>query len=428
MGCGALGESSNVDESGNFSVTVLSQAIERSHGLALRTTPAIVDSALQQPTDHEAFVLNHHAHWFTIRRLHGIYWDLNSTRAAPRPVTDFYLAAYLGQMRAEGYSIFVVKPHDKLPPPPGNRSIGPAGTVHGVTELQAAATAESRHHDAARASAEDAAAADPELAAALEASKASSGGDGGGGGAAYASSKRQREEEVELERALALSLGGSAVGPAPSGADGVSAAEFEAARAVMPGADTDTLRAVALSMRPPAAPPSSSLPAAAGRSLGGPGRAAAAPAPPPAPAVAPASLPGILGRLSAALDAMPPAEAGDTTTRARLVLPAPSPVTEVRLPRRGPAAALVAWAWLHALRDAFPGVEAEPHAAPGDAVAAAAGAAREAVSATGVEIRVPRGASLLDALASARPTLPAAAVTMEDAGFLMQRLRAERRP
>jgi ataxin-3 len=63
---------------------------------------------VQTASEHEAFVLNLSQHWFTIRRIEGVYWNLDSMKKKPLRVSDFYLSAFLAQMRQEGYSIFVV--------------------------------------------------------------------------------------------------------------------------------------------------------------------------------------------------------------------------------------------------------------------------------------------------------------------------------
>ena len=39
-------------------------------------------------------------HWFTIRKVGGYWWNLNSTIDAPELVTDFYLSALLSSLRA----------------------------------------------------------------------------------------------------------------------------------------------------------------------------------------------------------------------------------------------------------------------------------------------------------------------------------------
>ena len=54
-------------------------------------------------------------HWFALRRVAGDWWDLNSLFPCPRPLSEFYLSAYLATLRDQGYSIFLVQ--GQLPGP-----------------------------------------------------------------------------------------------------------------------------------------------------------------------------------------------------------------------------------------------------------------------------------------------------------------------
>ena len=121
-------QSSNVDETGNFSITVLREgkvclsvttlfgdgmlitlmdlsprlyaAISRSHNIDLDQRN--VDTVVADPTQYEGFLLHLQAHWFAIRKIHGYYWNLNSLQPRPSKISEFYLSAFLGQMKEEG--------------------------------------------------------------------------------------------------------------------------------------------------------------------------------------------------------------------------------------------------------------------------------------------------------------------------------------
>ena len=56
----------------------------------------------------EAFILNLRDHWFTVRKLDGQWWNLNSMQPLPEKISDFYLSAFLAQLQAEHYTIFVI--------------------------------------------------------------------------------------------------------------------------------------------------------------------------------------------------------------------------------------------------------------------------------------------------------------------------------
>lgn len=119
-------ESVNVDDSGNFSLTVLAETIRRSHGLELkRVTPN--STVFQNPQNSQGFVLNLASHWFSIRPLiqgsgEVIWFNLNSINAKPEKIGIFYLSAFLDQMQSSGYSIFEVV--GNLPPQPRDTSMG----------------------------------------------------------------------------------------------------------------------------------------------------------------------------------------------------------------------------------------------------------------------------------------------------------------
>ncbi len=97
-------ESTNVDESGNFSLQVLRVSLN-SYGILLTDSQhKSVASSDIDLSKVEAFVCNLQEHWFTIRKIEGKWFNLNSLYSSPRHVTDFYLNAYMAQLRGEGYS------------------------------------------------------------------------------------------------------------------------------------------------------------------------------------------------------------------------------------------------------------------------------------------------------------------------------------
>ena len=107
----AAEESGNVSMDGNFSLTVLQEAL-RVWGLACtpfasKTEPEAA-AARAAPLAQRGFLLNLDRHWYTIRRIGVDWFDFNSLLAAPAPVSDTYLALLLQQLQVEGWSIFVV--------------------------------------------------------------------------------------------------------------------------------------------------------------------------------------------------------------------------------------------------------------------------------------------------------------------------------
>jgi Ataxin-3 len=99
--------SSNVDDSGNFSIQVLNNAL-MGKGVSLDRWFDRQGEHPKDPLSETAFVVNLSDHWFTIRQLHGHWWNLNSSIEVPELVSNFYLSALLATLSGEGYSIFNV--------------------------------------------------------------------------------------------------------------------------------------------------------------------------------------------------------------------------------------------------------------------------------------------------------------------------------
>mmetsp|Transcript_6343 Transcript_6343/g.18132 ORF Transcript_6343/g.18132 Transcript_6343/m.18132 type:complete len:419 (-) Transcript_6343:19-1275(-) len=105
-------ESANVDATGNFSIGVLEAAL-KAHGYRCLNAqhPDIADSIRRNPSSEAGYICNSHAreHWFTIRKVKGRWWDLDSLKHAPQSIGDISLADFLETTRSQGFSIFVVR-------------------------------------------------------------------------------------------------------------------------------------------------------------------------------------------------------------------------------------------------------------------------------------------------------------------------------
>lgn len=137
---GLEGQPYNVDSSadgGNFSIQVLARALER-FGLELLPSkhPSARDLMRDPPSAAKAFLCQYKDHWFAIREVETLWWNLNSTRPRPGHISPFYLAAWLAQLGAEGYSIFLVRGAD-LPEPsePQTDDSGREENLHEIYEL-----------------------------------------------------------------------------------------------------------------------------------------------------------------------------------------------------------------------------------------------------------------------------------------------------
>lgn len=57
----------------------------------------------------EGFICNSSYHWFSIRKIRGIWYNLNSLKKNPKVISDFYLSAFLASVEENGYQIFAVQ-------------------------------------------------------------------------------------------------------------------------------------------------------------------------------------------------------------------------------------------------------------------------------------------------------------------------------
>ncbi|CAH1966730.1 unnamed protein product [Acanthoscelides obtectus] len=100
--------SGNMDDSGYFSVQVISSALQV-WGLEL-VPYGSEDERIKtdDPSNMKAFICNYKDHWLTIRKIGNQWFNLNSLLPRPELISNTYLVLYLAQLRNEGYSIFVV--------------------------------------------------------------------------------------------------------------------------------------------------------------------------------------------------------------------------------------------------------------------------------------------------------------------------------
>ncbi|XP_029413819.1 ataxin-3 isoform X3 [Nannospalax galili] len=104
-----LQPSGNMDDSGFFSIQVISNALKVwGLELILFNSPEYQRLGIE-PINERSFICNYKEHWFTVRKLGKQWFNLNSLLTGPELISDTYLALFLAQLQQEGYSIFVVK-------------------------------------------------------------------------------------------------------------------------------------------------------------------------------------------------------------------------------------------------------------------------------------------------------------------------------
>lgn len=100
--------SGNMDDSGYFSVQVISAALQV-WGLELVPYSSTDERInMSEPCKMKAFICNYKDHWFTIRKIASQWFNLNSLLNKPQLISDTYLLLFLAQLKNDGYSIFVV--------------------------------------------------------------------------------------------------------------------------------------------------------------------------------------------------------------------------------------------------------------------------------------------------------------------------------
>ncbi|ACO67184.1 ataxin-3 [Micromonas commoda] len=253
-------DSGNAAVDGNFSIQVLTKALDVWNVDCVPVTGTTHSEALVNTTNELAFLCNLDQHWFAVRKTRtasptvhaeaaacgdGGWWNFNSMLPAPQPIGTTYLSAFLAQLREERYSIFAVR--GNLPDEFGRFG---EGGEHGrwVTVHEAAAA--NRESDRVKAAGRARNIASNMLA------KLGAGGWGTiavpasvaeRAGASLGGTTSNADEDAELQAAIAASLGGGnmraegAGGGVPSG--GVPSTDGGLD-------DADVARAIAASLEP----------------------------------------------------------------------------------------------------------------------------------------------------------------------------------
>lgn len=106
--------SHNVANDGNFSIQVIERALLQFDNVAcVPLAKKEVQNSIQDYALEHAFICNSKDHWLAIRKVHGVWYNLNSTNIVPpgpQIISTFYLSAFLDSIMQTGYTIFVVRP------------------------------------------------------------------------------------------------------------------------------------------------------------------------------------------------------------------------------------------------------------------------------------------------------------------------------
>ncbi|CAG8506215.1 13167_t:CDS:2 [Ambispora gerdemannii] len=100
-------KSQNMDDSGFFSVQVLSEALK-----IIPIGSEQCEGVRGHPDDEIAYICNLHEHWFCLRKFGGTptrWYNLDSLLRGPEWISQTYLGMLLSQLENDGYNIFVVR-------------------------------------------------------------------------------------------------------------------------------------------------------------------------------------------------------------------------------------------------------------------------------------------------------------------------------
>eukprot|EP00397_Hematodinium_sp_SG-2012_P036591 GEMP01039519.1.p1 GENE.GEMP01039519.1~~GEMP01039519.1.p1 ORF type:complete len:383 (+),score=85.62 GEMP01039519.1:141-1289(+) len=163
LGLSSAEGSQNVDASGNFSISVIERAIARQGLQAVNLDRTDIKQSVYRKCTEQAFICNSHAraHWFSLRKVLGRWWNLDSLAPTPATIGEFGLIAFLESTIQSGFTIFVIRSleHESivdLPDPvPSTPRTSPHQyylTERQIDELRAAAARGEQHSmDEARA-------------------------------------------------------------------------------------------------------------------------------------------------------------------------------------------------------------------------------------------------------------------------------------
>lgn len=106
-------------DDGNYSIQVLSEALTTFGNLQCvpMENPEIKKS-IKDYGDENAYICHSIDHWIAIRKINGIWYNLNSTNIippGPQIISNFYLSVFLDSIKSSGYIIFVVRGELPLP-------------------------------------------------------------------------------------------------------------------------------------------------------------------------------------------------------------------------------------------------------------------------------------------------------------------------
>lgn len=88
---------------------MLNTALKNSFGCELISWTGELGRLQIDPENENGFIINRHAHWYSLRKIGTHWWNLDSLIDKPEHISPFYLSAYVAQLRNEGSSVFLIR-------------------------------------------------------------------------------------------------------------------------------------------------------------------------------------------------------------------------------------------------------------------------------------------------------------------------------
>lgn len=118
-GVGADNNSYNVANSGNYSLQVLEMALNNRG--EFKCVPIGTLKNLDLAEKCHGFICHKGDHWIAIRKVHNVWYNLNSTNIVPpgpQYISNFQLDAFLASIKGNGFHIYSVQQGDAPLPQP----------------------------------------------------------------------------------------------------------------------------------------------------------------------------------------------------------------------------------------------------------------------------------------------------------------------
>ena len=114
---------------GDFSIDVLSSALAQ-HSLQIVNVDhaEVAEGTADQPEAEEGFLVHKSSHWFGLRRVASMWWNVDSKLPRPMLIAEEHLAPFISKLRLDGCSLHVGEPSKKSASMPDQHQLTPRVT------------------------------------------------------------------------------------------------------------------------------------------------------------------------------------------------------------------------------------------------------------------------------------------------------------